>query len=375
MNNIKRKKTALILGAGFAGCTAAYLLRQKGFDITVLEKNRFPGGGCRTYKYGGHPYTLGPRIFFTKDEEVIKLMTSLMSIRQFYTKTWSYIAKDKQFYRYPIYAKDIQRMPDKDEIVAQLKERKNKKPSTENFKNYWLDAIGPNLYYKFMDEYSKKMWGVDSNEKLSFNFNWVNKGNTIREEDARLFGDIFQGYPSSSDGYNQFFNKCLEKCRIITECKIVSIDSEKREVKTNKGNFTGDVIINTISVDALFENKFGKLKYSGRKMFKVILPINQAFPDDTAWIHYSSNEPFTRITEFKKITDYKSKDTLLGIEIPTQEGQHYPLPVESERLKFNKYQELFPSNFYSIGRLGKFTYKGIPDVMRDAVDAVKVIIS
>ncbi len=83
MKNLTRKKTILILGAGFAGCTTAYLLRQKGFKVTVLEKDKFPGGGCRTYLYGGHPYTLGPRIFFSRDKEVVKLLTSFMKIRRF----------------------------------------------------------------------------------------------------------------------------------------------------------------------------------------------------------------------------------------------------------------------------------------------------
>ena len=30
--------------------------------------------------------------------------------------------------------------------------------SFENFEAYWISAIGPTLYKKFVDEYSKKMW-------------------------------------------------------------------------------------------------------------------------------------------------------------------------------------------------------------------------
>jgi len=368
-----RKKSVLILGAGFTGCTLAYLLKQKGFEVTVLERDKVPGGGCRTYWYGGHPYTLGPRIFFTRDEEVIKLMASLIKIRQFYNKTWSYIENDKEFYHYPIYGADIPKMPDKDEILSQLEERKNKEPSTENFEAYWLSVIGPNLYYKFIDKYSKKMWGIESNKELSIDFGWVNKGNPIRKKDTRLYGDMFQGYPFAADGYNQFFDEALKGCRFISECNVEFLNPQTRRVKTSKGEFTGDIIINTLSVDTLFENKFGKLKYSGREIFKIILPTKQVLPDDVVWIHYSGDEPFTRVTEFKKITNHKSKDTLICIEVPNQEGQHYPVQTMAEKLKFSQYQKLFPKSFYSIGRLGKFTYKGIPDVIRDAIDTVKII--
>jgi len=363
----------LILGAGFAGCSAAHLLKKKGFEITVLERAKLPGGGCRTNWYGGHPYTFGPRIFFTRDEEVIKVMTGLVKIRQFYNKTWTYVAEDGQFYNYPIFANDLSRMPDWPEIKKQLAQRKDKTPSVQSFEAYWLQAIGPNLYHKFVDRYSKKMWGIESNRDLSANFNWVNRGNPIRQKDARLYEDMFQGYPVAPDGYNQFFAKALKGCRFIPECEIESFDAKSRKVKTSKGEFTGQVIINTISVDGLFKNVFGVLRYCGRKFLKIVLPVEKVLPKDLVWIHYAGEEPFTRVTEFKKITNHKSRDTLLGVEMPALQGQYYPVQIEEEILRFKKYQELFPKNFYSIGRLGSFMYKGIPDDIRDALDMVKKI--
>lgn len=375
MPNQKTKKTVLIIGAGFAGCTAAYLLKKKGFKATVLEKNEFPGGGCQTQWYGGHPYTLGPRIFFTRDKEVIKLMTSFLKIRQFYNKTWSYVENDRQFYNYPIYQGDFKRMPDYKKIKSQLKEKEKRIPRVNNFESYWLDTVGLNLYSKFIDKYSKKMWGIESNKELSADFKWVNKGNPIRKKDTRIYGDMFQGYPYNKDGYNQFFDRTLKGCKFVPGCNVNSFDPKTKKIKTSKGEFIADIIINTISVDSLFNKVFGVLKYSGRKMLKIVLPIEKILPKDIVWIHYSGNEPFTRVTEFKKITGHKSKDTLIGVEIPISEGQDYPVQVKEEISKFQKYQKIFPKNFYSIGRLGSFSYKGIPEVMRDALETVKTISS
>ena len=42
-------KTALVIGGGFAGCSAAHLLSlQGGWDITVVEAGSWLGGGCKT---------------------------------------------------------------------------------------------------------------------------------------------------------------------------------------------------------------------------------------------------------------------------------------------------------------------------------------
>lgn len=361
-------KTALILGGGFAGCSAAHVLRRQGFQVTLIEGGPNPGGGCWTNYYGGHPYTFGPRVFFSRDEQVIAQLNSLCEIRQFYTKTWTYVADDGKMYNYPIQGGDLPQMPDYSAISAELSEREGKTPSVENFEKYWLDTIGPSLYGKFVDKYSKKMWGVESNKQLLANWEWVNRGTPIREGDNRLYTDQFQGYPKAMTGYNSYFEKCLEGCTVKLNCKVKAFDPEKRSVVTDVGVLSADIIVNTIYVDSLFNNVFGQLKFCGRQFLPIWLPIEQAFPEDVTWIHYSGSEEHTRVTEFKKITNYSSSSTLLGVEVPCPRGRYYPVQNPPELARFEQYKTLFPKNFYSIGRLGKFKYQGIPDAIRDALD-------
>ena len=356
-----------------AGCTASYLLARKGYEVTVIEGESEPGGGVRTRWYGGHPYTFGPRVFFSKDDEVITTLTDLIQIRQFYTRTWTYVADDGARYHYPLYRGDLAKMPDRDEIRSQLAEREGKIPRTDNFENYWLDALGPNLYGKFVDRYSRKMWGIESNVALSANFEWVNRGTPIRDDDTRLYGDQFQGYPAAGDGFNDYFARALAGSRCVFGCRILSFDSARRIVRTTKGEFGGDIIINTVHVDSLFGNAYGRLQFCGRRFLKLVLPVEEAFPGDVTWMHYSGDEPFTRVTEFKKITNHRAADTLLGIEIPTPENRYYPVQSEVELARFKKYQGLFPKDFHSIGRMGSFQYKGIPDAIRDALDTTRAI--
>ena len=59
-------KKVIILGGGFAGCTAAYLLKRKNFDVTLIEANENPGGGVWTNYYAGTRIHLDQEFFHKK---------------------------------------------------------------------------------------------------------------------------------------------------------------------------------------------------------------------------------------------------------------------------------------------------------------------
>jgi UDP-galactopyranose mutase len=364
-------KTALVLGGGFAGCTAAYLLGKIGFRVTLLEAESGLGGGARTRFYGGHPYTLGPRVFFSRDEQVVRQLTGLTEIREFYTRTWTYVESDGRMYRYPLQVADLPLMPDHRRIQEELRQRQGKTPSVEDFERYWLDAVGPTLYGKFVENYSRKMWGIESNRQLVANFEWVNRGTPIRQCDDRLYTDQFQGYPRDLSGYNGYFERCVAGCDVLLDCMIERFAPETRQVTTAQGEFTGDIIVNTIPVDHLFGYEYGTLQFCGRQFIPLWLPSARAFPEDVTWIHYSGHEEHTRVTEFKKITGYEAPDTVLGIEISAPRGRYYPVQSPPELARHALYRKLFPSDFHSIGRLGKFRYQGIADAIRDALDVAE----
>ncbi len=56
-------KKVIIIGAGIGGITTAILLAQKGFEVSVYEKNPWPGGRCGRIVRDGHRFDLGATIF------------------------------------------------------------------------------------------------------------------------------------------------------------------------------------------------------------------------------------------------------------------------------------------------------------------------
>jgi len=51
---------AIIIGSGFSGITAAAALAQKGYEVTILEKNAVPGGRARKFEIDGFTFDMGP---------------------------------------------------------------------------------------------------------------------------------------------------------------------------------------------------------------------------------------------------------------------------------------------------------------------------
>jgi phytoene desaturase len=56
---MKDKKTAVIIGAGIGGITISIYLAKSGYDVSIYEKNYFPGGRCGQLIHEGHRFDLG----------------------------------------------------------------------------------------------------------------------------------------------------------------------------------------------------------------------------------------------------------------------------------------------------------------------------
>lgn len=62
-----KKKKVIVIGAGFAGLSAATTLAQQGFDVTLLEKNKELGGRARKLEIDGFTFDMGPSWYWMPD--------------------------------------------------------------------------------------------------------------------------------------------------------------------------------------------------------------------------------------------------------------------------------------------------------------------
>ena len=367
----------LVIGGGFSGCCAAHLLsKKKGWDVTVVEKLPFLGGGVRTFFKGGHPYTFGPRHFLSDDIKLFDFLNEYVPMRRIdqVQQNLTFVGGDDRFYSWPIHEDDVANMPDKDEIYQELDARSgNEYVDADHFEDWVIGSVGPTLYNKFVNAYSKKMWQVESNTELDFlEEGWEDfLGDEKRLKRMKLatgskafYTHRISAFPLDINGYNDYFDIATRDCTVCLGVMIEEFDMKRRSVKIDGEWSKYDVVVSTIAPDVLLNNAFGPLRWVGRDFLNIILPVPQVFPNDVYFLYYASEDtPYLRIVEYKQFYRYESPSTLLGIEFPSDKNKLYPYPTVQDVQHAQKYFDALPENVFSIGRAGTYRYMDIDDII------------
>lgn len=70
-------KKIVVIGAGISGLSAAFFLKQKGFDITVFEKRGIAGGTIETQHENGFIFDCGPSYLIESSQIISKMIDDL----------------------------------------------------------------------------------------------------------------------------------------------------------------------------------------------------------------------------------------------------------------------------------------------------------
>ena len=415
----------LVLGGGVAGSSMAYFLTQKGYQVTVIEKNASVGGLARTCYYSGHPYEFGPHIWFWpggQEDPINKTIVALTNGELYHIdrRLFTYVEADGQKYRYPIHYRDIDQMPERKTIHRELMRNRDAKmklidsqlPEIGNckFAEYFTAAVGETLYGKFMANYTWKMWNIPG-DQLETSMVWADrfrhaytkdgeqsqarglKGyDPIKFEDHTLGkGIAFQVYPKQ--GWNAVWGAMVAESTVIRD-RIVGIRDEHKQpyVLAESGERFPFADYHTVFCSMDIDELWGEntLPYTGRMMIPLLIPgLASAFPEGAESLHYSSCEFQTRVTEMKVITRYESPDTLILIEVPVLPGaaQSFPRNTIDYALENNLFAEkAYPQqselafatyhayvergkkipNLRYVGRHAEFKYWGMPETVNAA---------
>lgn len=196
------QKTAIIIGAGPAGLTAAYeLLEKTDVKPIVFEASGDIGGISKTVKYKGNRIDIGGHRFFSKSDVVMEWWSKILPIektpatRQF---TLRYQGKERvlkggkgadprktddvmlvrsrlsrilyggKFYNYPITleASTIKNLgPVRLAKMGASYIRARIQPLPErSLEDFYINRFGRELYNTFFRDYTEKVWGVPCSE-------------------------------------------------------------------------------------------------------------------------------------------------------------------------------------------------------------------
>ena len=158
----------LVLGAGPAGLSAAYLLGKAGRPAVVLEADCQVGGLAKTVQIDGYRFDLGGHRFFTKAREVEALWDEIMGDEFLLRPRMSRIYWNKKFLDYPLRGPDVIRKLGPVELTrcgaSYLKAAALPKRREESLEDWVSNRFGRRLFELFFKSYTEKVWGVPTTE-------------------------------------------------------------------------------------------------------------------------------------------------------------------------------------------------------------------
>jgi protoporphyrinogen oxidase len=170
-------RTAIIIGAGPAGLTAAYeLLTRAGIRPVVLERSNYMGGISRTIEYKGNRMDLGGHRFFSKSDRVMNWWlahmpldrddeTERFDLRMLLRSRKSRIYFLRKFFDYPVQltADTLRKLGVRRTVRIALSYLFSMmfpiKP-VANLEEFFINRFGRELYLTFFESYTEKVWGV-----------------------------------------------------------------------------------------------------------------------------------------------------------------------------------------------------------------------
>src|SRR5918912_1173070 len=158
----------VIVGAGPAGLTAAYLLAKQGVAVTVLEGDDVVGGISRTAQYRGFRFDIGGHRFFTKIRPVEELWHEILGPEFISVPRLSRIHYDGKYFDYPLKAGNalsgLGLWNAMLIVLSYLKAHFWPNPVEENLEQWVTNRFGRRLYEIFFKTYTEKVWGMPCTE-------------------------------------------------------------------------------------------------------------------------------------------------------------------------------------------------------------------
>jgi len=305
---IKKVKN-LIIGAGITGLSTAFHLKDKNY--LLIEKEKRPGGLCRSEKQGGFTYDYTGHLLHIKNEYVKKLIFKLLSGNIASRARNAAIYSNNVFTRYPFQA-NLYGLPQK--IIAECIESfiKSKLTTpysllpTPCFYDWCLQTFGEGISKYFMIPYNEKLWQTDTRELTT---RWMGRyvpqpslEEVIRgayNDNKKLFGYNANFYYPMRGGIQTLIDGISKKVENIeTSVNVKSIDIKKKIVLTDKGVYGYKNLVSTIPLPvlvSLIKNLPADVKKSAWKLkwtsvLDINIGISRAETAGRHWIYFPENK-------------------------------------------------------------------------------------
>ncbi len=232
----------VILGAGIAGISAAYHLKQKGENSVIFEKDNDWGGLCGFFEIDGFRFDRFVHFTFAKDEKIAELFAKSSPLYAHPPVSYNYWRGC--WLKHPA-QNNLAPLPieEKVKIIDSFINRPRKDVAEISDYAEWLRVqYGDYFAENFPFAYTRKYWGVEAKQLET---KWV--GNRLHvsplpevlrgafaEQQENFYYTKFMNYPKKG-GFRSIMNECRKGLDIRLNKKAVRIDTAAKQVEFADG--------------------------------------------------------------------------------------------------------------------------------------------
>lgn len=232
----------VILGAGIAGISAAYHLKQKGKNSVIFEKDNDWGGLCGFFEIDGFRFDRFVHFTFAKDEKIAELFAKSSPLYAHPPVSYNYWRGC--WLKHPA-QNNLAPLPieEKVKIIDSFVNRPRKDVAEISDYAEWLRVqYGDYFAENFPFAYTRKYWGVEAKQLET---KWV--GNRLHvsplpevlrgafaEQQENFYYTKFMNYPKKG-GFRSIMNECRKGLDIRLNKKAVRIDTAAKQVEFDDG--------------------------------------------------------------------------------------------------------------------------------------------
>lgn len=230
------------MGAGIAGISAAYHLKQKGENSVIFEKDNDWGGLCGFFEIDGFRFDRFVHFTFAKDEKIAELFAKSSPLYAHPPVSYNYWRGC--WLKHPA-QNNLAPLPieEKVKIIDSFVNRPRKDVAEISDYAEWLRVqYGDYFAENFPFAYTRKYWGVEAKQLET---KWV--GNRLHvsplpevlrgafaEQQENFYYTKFMNYPKKG-GFRSIMNECRKGLDIRLNKKAVRIDTAVKQVEFADG--------------------------------------------------------------------------------------------------------------------------------------------
>ncbi len=374
----------IVVGAGFAGTTIANRMAALNKRVLVIEKrNHIAGNMYEEYDQARiliHKY--GPHIFHTNNEKVFNFLQQFGEWFPYEHRVLGRI--DGQLVPIPFNFKSIDMLFSKEQATKLKLGLQKQFPNQEKISvlalkeanDSLISNFGEYVFQKVFVNYTAKQWGIPIDQ---VDTSTINRVPVALSYDDRYFQDKYQFMPK--DGFTQLFHKMLNHplIEVLLMTNIQPLLRFENDAFSIDNQLCQIPLIFTGAVDEILNYRFGPLPYRSLTMVFENYNLSQYQPGCV--INYPNEEKFTRITEFKYLTQQRACSTTILKEFPEKYDHlkgntpYYPINNPTNDALFKQYAAFLNKypNFYLCGRLAEYKYYNMDGVIEQALNLVDKI--